>query len=347
MISIIIPYYNIKENFLIECMESIKRQSYKDFEVIVIDDGSLNPFDKIIDIKKFDFKIKYIRKENEGVSVARNVGIENADGEYLLFLDADDYLLPNCCKNLYKIASENDADIVFSKNLLTSNKKSTFYDEANYNDVQVLKKKDIMVAILEHTKPYLECEYGSPWAKLVKKEVIKRNNILFPVGIKKSQDRIFMLQLVEDSSNMIYTSSYTYVYRDDNVTSICNKYNPEIDTILYDALNEIDIFLFKNKLNEELRNSRDIAVINFLFIIMKLKIFNLNNKEKLIKKINELENICFKFGVYDILNRNLINVGKTRKFLLNLLKNKRYLILYICFNLKMKLDKWGVKNYEK
>lgn len=343
MISIIIPYYNIKEKYIIECMESIEKQLYKDLEVIVIDDGSLKPFNKIIDIKRYDFKIKYFRKENEGVSVARNIGIENATGEYLLFLDADDSLLPNCCNDLYKIASENDADIVFSKNIMTSNKKSFFYDKVNCDDIQILKKKDIMTAILEHTQPYLECEYGSPWAKLIKKEILKENNILFPVGIQKSQDRIFMLQLVEFSSKMLYSSSYTYIYRNDNVTSICNKYNPKIDIILYDALNEIDDFLFKYKLNEELKNSRDSAVINFLFIIMKLKIFNPNNKEKMSKKSDELEKICLKFGVYDILNKSSVNIGKIRKLLLKLLKNKKYFILSICFNLKIKLSKLNVR----
>ena len=103
MISVVVPIYKVKEELLKECIESIMNQSYRDLEIILIDDGSPDNSGKICDdYSKTDKRIKVIHKENGGVSSARNIGIENANGDWITFVDSDDYIEKDFCKKNVK-----------------------------------------------------------------------------------------------------------------------------------------------------------------------------------------------------------------------------------------------------
>ena len=128
LISIIIPIYNV-EKYLHCCINSVIRQTYKNLEIILIDDGSPDNCGKICDeYAKKDNRIKVIHKENGGLSSARNAGLDIAKGEYISFVDSDDYVAENFIEKLYKLCKENDADIAecdFYR--IKANEKSMLY----------------------------------------------------------------------------------------------------------------------------------------------------------------------------------------------------------------------------
>ena len=111
-ISVIIPVYNVKA-YLEKCVESVVNQDFSDYEIILIDDGSSDGSENLCDRlgEKYP-EIKVIHQENKGQGGARNTGIENASGEYLLFVDSDDYIKEDALSFLYKTATENGSDIV-------------------------------------------------------------------------------------------------------------------------------------------------------------------------------------------------------------------------------------------
>ncbi len=110
-ISIVVPIYNA-EKYLDRCIQSILNQSYKDLEIILIDDGSTDSSNKICNnYQKRDNRIKFISQKNEGVSAARNRGISEATGEFIGFVDSDDYIQPNMYETLYGLINKYNCDI--------------------------------------------------------------------------------------------------------------------------------------------------------------------------------------------------------------------------------------------
>ena len=112
-ISVIVPVYNVEE-YLDVCLDTIIMQTFKDFEVICVDDGTQDSSGEILDkYALFDKRIKVIHQENKGLSGARNTGVEAANGEYIMFVDSDDYISPLMLENLYKNVKQNKSDFVF------------------------------------------------------------------------------------------------------------------------------------------------------------------------------------------------------------------------------------------
>ena len=111
LISVIVPVYNV-EKFLDKCISSIVNQTYKNLEIILIDDGSTDESVQICDKwQEKDNRVRLTHKENTGVSDTRNIGLEKTTGEYICFVDSDDYIEPDYIENLYKSLTENNADI--------------------------------------------------------------------------------------------------------------------------------------------------------------------------------------------------------------------------------------------
>ena len=111
VISIIIPVYNV-EKYIRRCLNSVLAQTYKDYEIILVDDGSSDKSSVICDeYAEIESNIQVIHKDNQGPSHTRNVGIENAKGQYVYFLDSDDYIIPECIEILYKNLTDKRADI--------------------------------------------------------------------------------------------------------------------------------------------------------------------------------------------------------------------------------------------
>ena len=178
-ISVIIPIYNV-EKYIAECLESVINQTYSNLEIICIDDcGSDNSMKIVQEYADKDSRIKIIRhEENSGLAPARNTGLNNADGDYILFLDSDDYLMPDIIQKMYDKIKSTDLDFVNSSS-------KAFAD--NPNDKALVKKAEkayldykgfdgykVTLDNLEQTLLKLQC---LAWGKMFKTKFLKENNI--------------------------------------------------------------------------------------------------------------------------------------------------------------------------
>ena len=150
-ISIIVPIYNC-EKYLAKCLDSIIRQDYSNLEVILINDGSSDNSKSICEeFCKKDKRFILINKKNEGVSEARNTGLDIASGEYIIFIDADDWIEPNMCKVLLDSLNSNEADMVFCNHIYEFMNKSIKVNFACEENIVVNEdiKKDIILPLVE------------------------------------------------------------------------------------------------------------------------------------------------------------------------------------------------------
>ena len=204
LISVIIPIYNV-ERFLEKCIESIIKQTYKKIEIFLIDDGSTDQSGIICDkYKKKDKRISVIHKKNEGVSIARNVGIENANGKYITFVDADDYLEKDMYKKLIEVFENPTIDISMCNFFMEYLEKDI---RANKNSNYIYNKKELM------NKIFLTDYFcGFVWNKIYKTSIIKKNKIFFKNNIHICEDLLFNCQYFSFIKKGFYTEDKLYHY---------------------------------------------------------------------------------------------------------------------------------------
>ncbi len=215
LISIIIPVYNV-EKYLNRCLESVINQKYRKLEIILIDDGSTDNSGKICDEYALkDSRIKVIHKKNDGVSVARNTGIKIAKGNYIGFVDSDDWIHPDMYKKLYQALIKNQADISCCKEIRCKNgveKISKKFDNkiTEYDQMQYIKK---FFKINSQ-----ECIYYV-WNKLYKRQIIDEEQ--YPINLI-SEDVVGTYKALV-KSNKIVEINYPYYYYYYNPNSITSK----------------------------------------------------------------------------------------------------------------------------
>ena len=134
-ISIVVPVYNV-ENYLVECLQSILEQTYKDFELILVNDGSVDKSGEICDEykKKYD-NIKVVHQKNQGQSVARNNGVKLSEADWIMFVDSDDVIHPNLLEYLYRAVTESDCGMAVSERVSADKIPDGFYDKYNLSSL--------------------------------------------------------------------------------------------------------------------------------------------------------------------------------------------------------------------
>lgn len=202
-ISVIVPVYNT-EKYLRQCLDSILAQTFKDFELILVDDGSKDGSGQICDeYAEKDNRINVIHKQNAGVSVARNIGIEAAKGSYIMFVDSDDWVDEDILDYLYNNLTQYDVQIITCYNV---------HEYINYSNVI---KKAFESRRVTGVEAKIEMLLGtitepSPNYKLMQGKIIKQ--ISFP-DIKYAEDMFFMYEMFSRVENVLLTSSVKYHYR--------------------------------------------------------------------------------------------------------------------------------------
>lgn len=219
--SIIIPIYNV-EKYLTECIESVLNQSFKSFEVILVNDGSTDSSGAICDQYKNHPNVKVIHKENGGLSDARNCGIEAATGQYLIFIDSDDYWNSNqALDNLYEQIKENPGvDVIMYKQISYYMKKEKFIPNPTFYNLDYIQNQAANKVI-----PYLiesNNFSATAWSVAVKRKLILENQIYFEKGIK-SEDIDWSLQLFLHTKSFAATNERFLIYRKERPDSITNK----------------------------------------------------------------------------------------------------------------------------
>ena len=220
-ITVIVPVYNA-EKHLKECLNSIVCQSYKNIEILLIDDGSTDNSSKICDdFANKDNRIVVIHKANEGVSVARNTGIEQASGKYITFVDADDYLEEFFIENLYRVAESTSASIItddFYYVYENGKKKNCCFDINQTLDSNVVQKKFLSSQI----------NFGYIWGKFFETTLVKK--IKFE-EYRVAEDQLFIYNCLKNIEKVSFTNKSIYYYRQ-NENSVMHKN----DIKLYDMV---------------------------------------------------------------------------------------------------------------
>lgn len=217
-ISIIIPIYN-SEKYIERCIQSVLAQSFKNFELIMIDDGSTDNSYNIARLyAESDTRLILIKKENGGVSSARNCGLEIASGNYVTFIDSDDYVLPDYLEKLYS-KTDGIAELIFS-GLVNINDKTILKTINQRNCSWDLSKEDDFIDFL-----YQPLQ-SSPCAKLYSHEVIKKYHLRFDTALFCAEDRDFNLKYFEHIKKATSLSYSGYYYRIDVDNSLTKRINP-------------------------------------------------------------------------------------------------------------------------
>jgi len=204
MISIIIPIYNA-EAFLPRCVDSILSQSFKDFEVLLVDDGSTDKSGKICDgYAQKDPRVMVFHKKNGGVSSARNLGIDHARGEYIHFVDADDFVFQGAYKYFAERCLKYKPDITLFNhvnNAVTNQEViegvETFYN----NSLDYIKNRYVRVPL---------------WQKIIKREYITENGIRFNEKLIYSEDTVFLWSLLRNKGSLLHSTATIYSYSTNN-----------------------------------------------------------------------------------------------------------------------------------
>ncbi|MEG0576551.1 MAG: glycosyltransferase family A protein [Bacilli bacterium] len=225
MISVILPVYNV-EKYLFEAIQSIERQTFKDFELIVINDGSTDNSLSIAEkkLKNSQLKWKIVNQNNKGLSAARNVGISEANGEYISFIDSDDEIDENFLSDLYFTMNKANSDLVFCgfKYIKIENNKigtNSLKDDCNQSAPVIFNRNEILDVFLKR-----EFEIIVP-SFLIKKEFLQKNQILFEENARFSEDQIFMWKCFLNIDTAVYlsTKNYFYFQRSNSIMASTNE----------------------------------------------------------------------------------------------------------------------------
>lgn len=208
MISVIIPVYNGQEyiKILVECFS---KQLHKDFELIFVNDGSNDDSLKYLQYSQDQSKmcIRIVDQNNQGVSAARNAGINTARGDYLCFCDVDDVVVETYLSDMFLVIAKKDVQMVFCKHKLI--KPSSDKTENDSIDTEEIAIVDKMTCLRDFLYGRL---ISGCWTIMVKKEVLKENNLQFAVGYKYSEDLHMIWRLIANCKNIAYLDKTLYYY---------------------------------------------------------------------------------------------------------------------------------------
>lgn len=235
-VSIIVPIYNTAETILRQCLDSLIAQTLSEIEILLIDDGSGISCATLCDEYAYNHScVRTMHTPNNGVSAARNTGITLAQGDYLMFVDADDWLDVDTAARYYAYAQAHQLDILLSGCTIVNQKQTMASHVAKDQLFTPQTKAELQRTILDNNPKYLRMWPMSPWAKLFRTEFIHAHQLSFLLGLKRMQDNLFCIQALEHTNRVGYFAYTGYFYRQSS-SSACHKFNPDYRQIFETAL---------------------------------------------------------------------------------------------------------------
>lgn len=298
-VAVIIPVYKTDEKLLRKCITSVQNQTLKNIEIIIIDDGSPDKCGEICDeYAREDSRIKVVHKKNEGVSVARNVGIELSNAQYLSFVDADDWIDKETLEEAFNEADMNDDDILQWTYIWHQGNKNIANNEV-FSESGILseeQKKEYTLKAIVDTHPSYSCNSGfaagAPWAKVYKRDFIINNKLRFVPGLARSQDRIFNLYAY-DAANKIEYLNKPFSHYIANDTSAVVSYRPNVEVVYDKYLQEIETFIGQKKnIDPVFVEARAICQCYVLQQIFTQYLFNKNCDLSFLEKLKEVRRLA-------------------------------------------------------
>lgn len=260
-VSIIVPIYNV-EKYLEKCLNTLVNQTLSDIQIILVNDGSKDNSDKIAKEfqKKYPEKIIYLEKENGGLSDARNFGIPHATGEYIAFLDSDDYVELSIYEEMYNLAKKENSDMV----------ECDFYWE--YPE----KSKQDIGELYESKKEMLERIRVVAWNKLIKREVLEEAQVLFPKGYRY-EDVEFTYKLIPylEKVSFLKRPYIHYMQREGSISNSQNERTKEI----FEVLEHVIEFYKEKELYEEYKTQLEYIYTRYLLCSSLLRMVKIQDKK--------------------------------------------------------------------
>lgn len=308
-LSIIVPVYGV-EKYIDKCLNSLVKQSLKEIEVIVVNDGTKDNSQKIVDkyVKKYPDKIKSYIKENGGQGSARNYGLKKASGEYIGYVDSDDFVEKDMYKKLYNKAKENNYDIVVC---------------GNYNVSEDYQNKNIDAFINNYNTDLENIFFGkmAVWNKIYKRDILIKNKLEFKEKVWY-EDLAFTLKAIMNSNTFAFIDEplYDYLIREG---STMNNSNVQRNLEILDAFNDILSYIQHNK-KEEYFNKIEFLAIDHIYISAIVRVLKADSDKNIKKETIE--------KLINYMNKNFPNY-KSNKYINTLSKNRK--IIYKLINIKM------------
>ncbi len=297
-VSVIVPIYNV-ERYLRRAIDSLLVQTLEEIEIILVDDGSPDGCAQIIDEYADQYRKCFVlHKQNGGVSDARNAGMEIAHGEYIAFVDPDDYIEPNMIEKLYIEAKSKHSDLVICG----------YFEEFSENDImeQKIEFGENHVTGKDASIFFINGKYGAyAWNKLFKKSLIDQNHIRFPKGIMISEDTVFFSRYLQYTKEVAVIEEGLYHYIR-NTGSICAKYHKR-QYEYYKAGNDAKVELIdaiEMQYSCDCMKLRSSNAKNYLQICLNIfdQLYSLGNAANLKEKYANLKQICNEAEVQEIIN---------------------------------------------
>lgn len=332
-ISVIIPVYNCEE-YLEDCLQSLLSQTLKNIEFIFVNDGSVDKSKEIIQnsVKK-DSRIKLITQKNQGVSVARNIGLNHAKGEYIGFVDGDDFIEHDMYEILINRAHEYNLDIVISNFITEQDGLKTVAKP--YFTTEIIYDKQF---IQENIIPFLIKADGlnTSCNKIYKADFVKKNNIIFPENKQLGEDALFNLQAFNCAQNIVFVKYAGYHYREvfgSATRNILNKdyFQKALEVYRADYTSHYGISL-KKEVVKELKAIRFIDKVTSIVHIYLGPNNNMNFKTRIkaVKKI--IRNSEVQMALHNYFSSINKTQNKYKQFILFCLKNKLMIGLILAVN---------------
>lgn len=321
-ISVIIPVYNM-EKYLAKCLDSVLYQEYDDYEILIIDDGSTDNSRDIIDyyMEKYSDRIEVVCQKNKGLGGARNTGIENAKGEYFLFLDSDDSLENNVLCELDKEINRTNAQIiVYGIKTISENGgelQRIEHEQKKHEKLDLKSNRDIFLIL------------PAAWNKLYHRDLFIKTGIRFPEKVWYEDIRtIIKLYPIAKGISFIDKCYYNYLQRSGSIMNNSNvKRNIEI---LY-AFDDIIEYYNKNQLMESYQDEIEFLAIQHIFIAAIVRVLRQDSKSDLIKVFDNY--MKEKFPNYKS-NKYISTLPNNKKIIYYLLKYQMYWCVRVIFKIK-------------
>ena len=354
-ISIVVPVYNTKTEYLRECLISLTNQTdFKDYEVIAVNDGSTNGCEKVIEefASKYkgtgeseEVRVVYINQNNGGTSVARNTGLSAAKGDYIMFVDADDFISEDCLSTVYDVMIKRQSDILFFG-------YATNYTNREMNRVLedphpgIWERDTLELAVLKGNPALGPVEVGAPWGKLIKSSVIKENGLRYTEGLIKGQDTVFMLSVFEHCTSFSYLSYLGYHYRISG-GSVSRRYNPAIVEIMEKTLGAYSDFVEKYSKGDEFADAvRQKYCKVMLGEYLELNYLHKDNKKPLKERENDFLSVVERDPYREVIGRtDQSKMGMIQKVYITLLKKRKTGQLFALKKTEMRLKDLIVRKY--
>lgn len=324
-VSIVVPVYNAEKS-LKDCVESIINQTYGNWELWLVDDGSRDCSGQICDeYEMADARIRAVHKRNEGVSIARNTGLERATGEYVIFVDSDDYLEADALEKAVDVIHKSKTDVVMFG----------FY--YHYAESGECVQNILSETFVGNTEEFVSEMFGEmfgkellnpPWNKLVKRELLIQNKVFFESDFSICEDMIFTIGILEKCSKIAFLNLplYHYIYKKED--NLVNKFHANYFEALSFYINKTKKYLSKYVASGEEQLIDAFFVNQTIAYLKKIYVSSGYAKEK---KYSELKRICETPEFYKLMD-SYVPKSKKKKVVVWCIKHRWFCILHFLYS---------------